>query len=358
MPLFQSDLPENNTQALEAGNSLPLPASINNPYSTKAFGTPKTYMQVTEWDNAAVPGGWTQTLSGTGAAGVNPQPLDGTMGIYQLGTGVGAGGRAAVRYATSSNLLRTFTDGPYTSFVSKLLPTAVPNINQRTITIGAPLAGTFVVNDVVVNGLGASGTILAINLATTVLTVGSITGTFAIGNTLTSGAKSGLITNVQTGAASALQIGWINTASQVGGASGNTLAIMHDPTNTSGYNPGLITNLFLLARCVSGQVSGATGNTVLDLGVPLTVGVSYDTYEMIYDNLLGEVRVFKNNVLLNTLTNLSNVPGSPGRVIVAGNNLSPTWYQGNTPSTGGQAGWGSTGITIQMDQTITYKVFN
>lgn len=339
--------------ALYWGSSMPLPQGLNNPFSTRSFGTTKTYLAVTEWENAAVPSNWTQTLSGSGAASVNPQPAAGTMGIYQLGTGVTAGGRAGLRYATSANLLATFTDGPYTSTVWRVLPTAVPGLTQRTLTFTV-VAGVFAVNDVVVNGLGASGTVLAINVATTVITLGSITGTFAIGNTITSGAKSGTVTAVQNGYNSVLQMGWINTAAQVAGASGNTLAIMWDPLNISGYNPTLITNLFLLARCVTGQVSGATANSVLDLGVALTVGATYDNYELLYDNLLNQVRVYKNQVLLATQSDVSNVPGSSTRVIVAGNNLSPTWYQGNSATVAN----GTTGITIQMDKTIIYKVFN
>jgi len=337
--------------ALYAGDSQPLPVSLSNPYSTKAFGMPNTYLAVTEWDQSAIPTNWTQTLNGSGAAGVNPQPLPGTMGIYQLASGVTAGGRAAARFATSANLLATFTDANYTSLLFRIQTPNFPSLLQKTLTFTV-VAGTFAALDVITNGLGASGTIVAINLATTVITVSFITGTFAIGNTITSGAKSGTVTNVQNGYNSAFQMGWINTASQVAGASGNTLAIMYDPANISGFNPGLITNLFLLARCVTGQVSGATGNTVLDLGVTQN-NSGYDNYEIIYDNLLAQVRVYRNNILLNTLTDLSNVPGSPTRVIVAGNNLSPTWYAGNSAT----VALGTTGITTMMDKTIIYKVF-
>lgn len=354
MPLFQPDLPENITDALEVGNSTPLPISGLNPTSTKAFGMPKSYLAVTDWDQGAIATNWTQTLASGAVATVSVVPLAGNMGVYRLASNVSASGRAGLRFGTAANLLTSFTDANYTSLGWRFGIPGLPILTQKTLTFTV-VAGVFALFDTVTNGLGASGVVIAINVATTVITLGLVVGTFAIGNTITSGVKSGTVTNVQNGYNSTYQFGWINTATQAAGQSGNTLAIMWDPANISGFNPTLITNFFLLARCGTGQTGGTVtpANTILDLGVAPVVNV-FDNWEMIYDNILGEVRVYKNDVLLNTLTNLSNVPGSPTRPILASNQLSPTWYVGNATTTA----LGTSGLTVDMDKTIIYKVFS
>jgi len=100
--------------------------------------------------------------------------------------------------------------------------------------------------------------------------------------------------------------GWINSnAFTPVNTIGNTLAIVYDPSNVTGTNSGLITNLFLLARSTYG---GLVGNTVVNLGVTFDTD-NYRSFRITYDNVLNEVRVYRDNILLTTLTELSNVPG-------------------------------------------------
>jgi hypothetical protein len=346
--------------ALFWGSNMPLPQSATNPFSTRSFGTSKTYLSVTEWDQNAVPTNWTQTLNGSGAVVAAPTPLAGTNGVYQMTSGITAAGRGGQKYsAGAGNFLNSFIGANYTSVIAKINTTALPGLTQKTLTY-VVVAGVFAVNDVVVNASGlGTGTILAINVVGTTITLGSITGAFSPGDTITSGAKSGTIAagGVQNGYNSVFQMGWIagTTAAQVAGASGNTLALMYDPNNNSGYNPGLIQNLFILARSVSGQVTtGVTANTVFDLGVGLTTG-AYDVYELLYDNILGQIRAYKNNVQIGgNMTDLSNVPGGPTRgLTITTNGLSPTWYVGNSAT----VSLGTTGITQIIDKFITYIVY-
>lgn len=132
-------------------------------------------------------------------------------------------------------------------------------------------------------------------------------------------------------------LGWINANSfSPPSAMGNALAIMHDPSNVSGFNPTLITNLFLIARSVYG---GPTANTIVDLGIPYDAA-NFHSYKITYDNFLGEVRVYRDNVLLTTLTDLSNVPAGAIRGTIppaAGAGLQGGFYIGNgavAPPTG------------------------
>ena len=122
--------------------------------------------------------------------------------------------------------------------------------------------------------------------------------------------------------------GWINTNSFTPlPTMGNALAIMYDPSNASTFNPTLITNLFLIARST---YNGATANTVVDLGVPYDT--SWRSYKIVYDNVLGQVRVFKDNVLLTTLSNMANVPGGSTRGLIptgATNGLQAGFYVAN-----------------------------
>lgn len=146
--------------------------------------------------------------------------------------------------------------------------------------------------------------------------------------------------------------GWLNTNAAVTPSNlGNALAIMYDPSNTSGFNPGLITNLFLLAR----SVYGGTGNTVVNLGV-LPDNVNWRDYQIIYDNVLNEVRVYRDMVLLKTLTNLANVPGGliKGAIpIGAGTALQPNIYLGSSAAVAPLAASG-----IRIDKHTTYKIYN
>jgi hypothetical protein len=345
--------------ALFWGSNMSLPQSANNPFSTRSFGTTKTYLSVTEWDQNAVPTNWTQTLNGSGAVVAAPAPIAGVNGAYQITSGITAGGRSGEKFsAGAGNFLNSFIGANYTSVIAKINTTALPGLTQKTLTY-VVVAGVFAVNDIVVNASGlGTGTILAINAVGTTITLGSITGTFTVGDTITSGAKSGTVSAVNNGYNSVFQMGLTagTTAAQVAGASGNSLVLMYDPNNNSGYNAGLVQNLFILARSVSGQVTnpGATANTVFDLGVGLTTG-TYDIYELLYDNLLGEIRVYKNNVQIGTsMTDLSNVPGGPIRgTTLTTNGLSPVWYVGNSATTA----LGTTGITQIIDKFITYIVY-
>lgn len=145
--------------------------------------------------------------------------------------------------------------------------------------------------------------------------------------------------------------GWLNTnAPATPAALGNTLAIMYDPSNTTGFNPGLITNLFLIAR----GVYGVTGNTIVNLGV--APNTSWSEFNLIYDNIANEVRVYRDTVLLTTLTNLANVPGGliKGAIpIGAGNSLQPNIYLSNSTTVAPGAVSG-----LRVDKHTTYKVFN
>jgi hypothetical protein len=132
-------------------------------------------------------------------------------------------------------------------------------------------------------------------------------------------------------------LGWINqNAFTPLSAMGNALAIMYDPNNASGFNPGLITNLFLIARA---NYNGPIANTIVDLGVTYD-NVNWRAFKIVYDNVLNEVRVYRDNVLLTTLLDMSNVPGGVTRGLIpaaASAGLQAGFYLGNAavaPATG------------------------
>jgi hypothetical protein len=102
---------------------------------------------------------------------------------------------------------------------------------------------------------------------------------------------------------------------------------MYDPTNVSGFNPGLITNVFLLARATY----GAPANTTVNLGFVPSPFFAYPM-EIVYDNVLAEVRVYLNNILVGTLTDLSNVPGGAvrGVVPIGANGMGVGLYMGSS----------------------------
>jgi hypothetical protein len=145
-------------------------------------------------------------------------------------------------------------------------------------------------------------------------------------------------------------LGWINsTSSLTPSGMGNTLAIMYDPANVSGFNPGLITNLFLLARA---NYNGPTANTVVDLGV--TFDTNWRFYKITYDNILNEVRVYRDNVLLTTLLDMANVPGGIIRGVIptsATGGLGAGFYISNGGVSGG------TGVSIRVSKISVFKIF-
>ena len=144
-------------------------------------------------------------------------------------------------------------------------------------------------------------------------------------------------------------LGWISTNSFNPPTIANTLAIMRDPTNASGVNPGLITNLFLLARANYGT---AAANTVVDLGIAFDL--NWATYKIVYDNVLSEVRVYKNNVLLTTLSNMANVPGGSVRGPIpsgTNNGVAAGFYIANQ-------GTAATGTSIKIAKISVFKRFS
>jgi len=147
-------------------------------------------------------------------------------------------------------------------------------------------------------------------------------------------------------------LGWINrNAFTPLSAMGNALAIMRDPNNASGFNPGLITNLFLIARST---YNGPTANTIVDLGVPYD-NVTWRSYKIVYDNVLSEVRVYRDNVLLTTLTNMANVPGGSVRGVIppaATNGLQAGFYLGNA------AAAPATGSAIRIAKVTVFKRYS
>jgi len=151
---------------------------------------------------------------------------------------------------------------------------------------------------------------------------------------------------------SCYMIGWINTNAAVAGASGNTLCLMYDPSNISGYNPKLITNIFLLARAVYGTPAA---NTLVDLGV-LPTNVNWVNWSIRYDNVSANVMVIRNNVVLTTLTDLSNVPAGSVRgdtPVAAGSSLQPTFYVGNSAGVAPASSMG-----LRVDKMSVYKMYN
>jgi len=90
------------------------------------FGTQKSYYYSTDWEFASLPSGWSQSTNGTGAVNVNPQPDSGTLGIYQLSSGAGLGGRVGIQYAQNTNLLNQFTDAFFTKSIWKVNVTVIP----------------------------------------------------------------------------------------------------------------------------------------------------------------------------------------------------------------------------------------
>lgn len=107
--------------------------------------------------------------------------------------------------------------------------------------------------------------------------------------------------------------GYINTNSAANPNSlGNCLGIMYDPSNVSGFNPGLITNLFFIARS---NYNGPIANTVIDLGIPFD-NINWHNYSFTYNNALSQITIYRDNVLLATLSDMSNVPGGPIRGII------------------------------------------
>lgn len=147
-------------------------------------------------------------------------------------------------------------------------------------------------------------------------------------------------------------LGWINANSfSPLSAMGNALAIMHDPNNASGFNPGLITNLFLIARST---YNGPTANTIVDLGVPYD-NVNWRSYKIVYDNVLNEVRVYRDNVLLTTLTNMANVPAGLTRGVIplaANAGLQAGFYLGNA------AAAPATGSAIRIAKITVFKRYS
>lgn len=148
-----------------------------------------------------------------------------------------------------------------------------------------------------------------------------------------------------------IAFGWLNTNGPASPAAlGNSLCIMRDPANNTGFNPGLITNLFLLARSVYG---GPTGNTVVDLGV--TLDGTWRTFEIFHNAISNQVRVFRDNVLLATLTNMANVPGGSVRgpmPVAVGSSVQATVYTGNSTAVI-PAGTSN----IRVDKLTIYKQF-
>ena len=146
--------------------------------------------------------------------------------------------------------------------------------------------------------------------------------------------------------------GWCNTNAAVAGAVGNSLCVMYDPSNISGYNPTLITNLFLLARTAS---YGIPGNTVVDLGV-LPDSVLWHNWSIIYDNTANDVKIIYDNNLIYTLTDLSNVPGGSVRGTIppaAGAMMSPTIYVGNSTAIAPLSS-----MQLRCDKISVYKPYN
>jgi len=148
------------------------------------------------------------------------------------------------------------------------------------------------------------------------------------------------------------QVGWINSNASIAGASGNALCVMYDPSNISGYNPTLITNLFLLARAVYGAPAA---NTVVDLGI-LPDSIGWNNWSIIADNQNNNVRVIRNNTILTTLTDLSNVPAMSVRgaiPVAAGASLQPTFYVGNRTTL-----VPLTTMSFRIDKMSVYKLYN
>jgi hypothetical protein len=147
-------------------------------------------------------------------------------------------------------------------------------------------------------------------------------------------------------------LGWINSnAALTPSALGNVLAIMYDPANTSGFNPGLITNLFLVARS---NYNGPTANTVVDLGVTYNTAI-WRSFKIVYDNVLSEVRVYRDNVLLATLTNMANVPGGSVRGLIppgAIAGLQAGFYISNGGVSGG------TGASMRIGKVTVFKRYS
>jgi hypothetical protein len=147
-------------------------------------------------------------------------------------------------------------------------------------------------------------------------------------------------------------LGWVNqNAFTPVSAMGNALGIMYDPSNVSGFNTGLITNLFLIARST---YNGPTGTTVVDLGIPYDA-TNWRSYKIVYDNVLSEVRVYRDNVLLTTLTNMANVPAGSVRGLIpaaANNGLASGFYIGN----GAVAA--ATGTAIRVSKVSVFKRYS
>jgi len=150
---------------------------------------------------------------------------------------------------------------------------------------------------------------------------------------------------------SAQIFGWINSNTAANpNLLGNCLGIMYDPSNVSGFNPGLITNLFLLARS---NYNGPVANTIVDLGIAFD-NINFHEYLIIYDNVLSQVRVYRDNILLTTLLDLSNVPAGSIRGTIpaaAGAGLQEGIYLANG------AAAGSTGASLRISQSNVFKQY-
>lgn len=152
---------------------------------------------------------------------------------------------------------------------------------------------------------------------------------------------------------SCAMFGWLPTNASTRGATGNTLCIMYDPANISGYNPGLITNLFLLSRAVYGTPAAIT---TVDLGIAPDAA-NWHNFSIIYDNVNANVKVIYDNSLIATLTNLANVPGGSVRgtiPVAAGASLQPTFYVSN----GTVAPAPGQNMRLRVDKCSVYKLYN
>jgi len=255
-----------------------------------SIGSPKTYFYSQDFEIGALPSGFSQFSSSGTTVHNNPQEL-GTLGICQIYVpSVTANARVGIQYSSGVNYLLRFTDSLYTELSFK--------IRFKTTSPPTP--------------------------AMVIPAVSSV-----------------------------CMFGWINTNSMANGASGNTLAIMYDPSNISGYNTGGITNLFLLARATYGT---PTANTIVDLGV--LPDTNWRNFSIVYDNSLNEVRAYRDSILLTTLTNLSNVPaGSIRGAIPAGgrNSLQPTFYVANKSAPTAPT---PTGMNLMVDKCSIYKIYS
>lgn len=253
------------------------------PLYKSEHGMKKSYYMYEEFDKVAVPSGWNLSTSGTGGSSFNQVSETGTIGLYQITSGVGVTvppnfNRSGLIYSNGAEFLREFQDSLYCRVTFHLRNNAPIPLNGMCF------------------------------------------------------------------------FGWSANHAVAPNAFGNTLGIMYDPTNISGFNPSLITNLFLVAYA---NYSGLPASTVVDLNTLPTS--TWREFTVMYDATHAKVYAYLGDTEIGSMSNLDNVPCSliRGTIPTGAGALKPMFYVANN-----FAGIPTASMGLRVDKCSMYKLFS